>query len=70
VEAVRLGDDLVDPLRGPLHLAGLVDDDVVVVLLAGELDGGVPLAQLELVGGLGGAGAEPADRASPSTGAR
>ena len=36
-----------------LDLAGLVDDDVVVVVLSGELDRRVPLAQLELVGGLG-----------------
>ena len=50
-----VGDDLVDPRGRPLDLAGLVRHDVVVVLLAGELDRGVPLAQLELVGGLGGA---------------
>ena len=54
-----LGDDLVDPLGGPLDLAGLVDDDVVVVVLAGQLDRGVPLAELELVGGLGRPAAQP-----------
>ena len=53
-----LGDDLVDPLGGPLHLAGLVGHDVVVVLLARQLDGGVALAELELVGGLGRAAAQ------------
>ena len=54
-----LGDDLVDPLGGPLDLAGLVGHDVVVVLLAGQLDRGVALAELELVGGLGRPAAQP-----------
>ena len=47
------GDDLVDTLGGPLDLARLVGHDVVVVLLARQLDGGVPLADLEFVRGLG-----------------
>ena len=54
-----LGDDLVDPLRGAFDLAGLVDDHVVVVVLARQLDGGVALAELELVGGLGRPRSEP-----------
>src|SRR4029077_16423825 len=54
VPAVLLGDDRVDPFGGPFDLAGLVGDHVVVVLLAGQLDRGVALAQLELVGGLRG----------------
>ena len=45
-------DDLVDPGGRPLDLAGLVGHDVVVILLARKLDGGIPLAKLELVGGL------------------
>ena len=36
-------------------LAGLVADHVVVVLLAGELERGVALADVEVIGGLGGA---------------
>ena len=56
--SVLLGDDVVDPLGGPLDLAGLVGHDVVVVLLAGELDGGVALAELELIDGLRGAAAQ------------
>ena len=48
-----LRDDLVDPLGRPLDLARLVGDDVVVVVLARQLERGVALADLELVGGLG-----------------
>src|SRR4051812_19094453 len=47
--AVLVADDLVDPLRGPLDLAGLVGHDIVVVVLPGKLHRGVALAQLELV---------------------
>ena len=50
---VLVRDDRLDPLRGPLDLARLVGDHVVVVLLAGQLEGRVALAQFELVGGLG-----------------
>ncbi len=58
VAALLLLDDRLD-LRGrPLDLAGLVDHDAVVVALARELDGGVALPDLQLVGGLGGARAE------------
>ena len=58
VAALLLLDDRLD-LRGrPVDLAGLVDHDAVVVALARELDGGVALPDLQLVGGLGGAGAE------------
>ena len=60
ISSIRLG--------GPLHLAGLVDHDVVVVLLAGELDRGVALAELELVGGLGRPRCAGARRASSSDG--
>ena len=45
--------DGVDGGRGPVHLAGLVDDHVVVVLRSSQLDGRVALADLELIGGLG-----------------
>ena len=41
VAAVLVRDDLVDPLGRPLDLAGLVRDDVVVVVLPGQLDRGV-----------------------------
>ncbi len=51
-------DDLVDPGGGPLDLAGLVGHHVVVVLLPGQLDRGVALADLELVGGFGRARAQ------------
>lgn len=47
-------DDPLDPLGGRLDLAVTVLHDVVVVLLPAELDGRIALAQLELVGGLGG----------------
>ena len=58
VAALLLLDDRLDLRGGPVDLAGLVDDDAVVVALARELDGGVALADLQLVGGLGGARAE------------
>src|SRR6185503_1935075 len=48
-------DDLVDPLGGPGDLPGLVNHDVVVVLLARQLQRGVALADVQLVGRLGGA---------------
>ena len=57
-----VGDDLLDPGGGRFDLAGLVHDDVVVVLLARQLDRCVGLAQLELVGGLGCAGAESCEK--------
>ncbi len=53
VEPMGLGDDRVDRPGGPVDLAGLVDDDVVVVLLTCQFDGRVALTELELVGGLG-----------------
>jgi len=53
VAAVLVRDDRVDLLGRPLDLAGLVDHDVVVVVLARQLEGRVPLAQLELVGRFG-----------------
>ena len=53
-----VGDDLLDPGGGRLDLASLVHDDVVVVLLAGQLDRCIRLAQLQLVGGLGRARAQ------------
>src|SRR3972149_5395244 len=46
-------DDLVDPSRGPRDLARLVDHHVVVVVLSGELQRGVPLPDVKLVGRLG-----------------
>jgi hypothetical protein len=45
-------DDLVDALGGPDDLARLVHHDVVVVLLPGQLEDGVALAHVELVGRL------------------
>ena len=48
-----LGDDRVDPIGGPPHLTGLIDDDVVVVVLARKLDRRVALADLEFVCRLG-----------------
>ena len=42
-----------------IHLAGLVDDHVVVVLRARQLDGRVPLPHFELVGRLRGPRAQP-----------
>ena len=59
-----LGDDRLDPVRGPADLARLVDDDVVVVVLARQLDRGVRLADLELIGGLGGARPQAVEAAS------
>jgi hypothetical protein len=55
-------DDLVDPLGRPLDLAGLVGNDVVVVVLASQLDRGITLADLELLGRLGGASSEPLEQ--------
>ena len=52
----------LDPLGRPLDLAGLVDDDVVVVVLARQLDRGVALAELELVGRLGRPRPEPREQ--------
>src|SRR5215212_11652791 len=54
-------DDLVDPAGRTGDLAGLVPDDVVVVLLPGELERRVALADVELVGRLGGAGLQPGE---------
>jgi len=48
----------VDPACRALDLARLVDHDVVVVGLPGELEGRVPLADVELVGGFCGPGLE------------
>src|SRR5262245_11913494 len=48
-------DDLVDVLGGLRDLARLVSHDVVVVLLARELERGVALPDVQLVRGLGGA---------------
>ena len=62
MEIVDLLDDLVDARRGPLDLAGLVGHDVVVVVLAGQFDGGVALAQFELVDGLGRARLQPGEQ--------
>ena len=53
VVAVRLRDEPDDIGRGPVHLAGRVLHHVVVVLAPCELDCGVALADLELVGALG-----------------
>src|SRR4029078_1227245 len=46
-------------------LARLVRDDLVVVLLPRQLDGGVALADLQLLGGLGGACAQPLGELPP-----
>src|SRR4051794_11156652 len=53
VAGVLGGDRGLDHLGRPLDLARLVGDDVVVVVLPGELDRRVRLALLELVGRLG-----------------
>src|SRR5262245_36812957 len=62
VAAVLVRDDLLDPLGRLLDLSGLVDDDVVVVILAGQLDRRVALAQLELVGRLARTRAQPGEQ--------
>src|SRR4029079_11099441 len=59
VPHVLLGDDPVD-LRGcPPDLAGLVDDELVVILLPRELDRRVALPDLQLLGRLRGACSQP-----------
>src|SRR5438093_3674555 len=55
-------DDLVDPSRGLRDLPGLVWHDVVVVVLARELQRRIPLADVELVGGLRRARLEPREQ--------